>query len=124
MQKMETGMPPTQRELKSKVYLHVIGTDPEKDPLVFGYEASPKVRMDSTDIPWIVTWPGSPYAFGVVAHGVQNEITLYAAPLDSLGKPDIPWWKVADVENMVTNFAPRGDQIYLLTHKYELRAQG
>ena len=60
MQKMEVGMPPTQRELKSKVYLHVIGTDPERDPLVFGYEASPRVRMDSTDIPWIVTWPGSP----------------------------------------------------------------
>src|SRR5439155_751186 len=65
----------------------------------------------------VVTYPGSPYAFGLVAHGVQNEITLYIAPIDSVGKPDTPWRKVCDVEDEVADFTPRGDQIYLLTHK-------
>ena len=117
MQKMEAGMPPTERELKSKVYLHVVGTDPEKDPVVLGYEASPKVKIAPTDIPFVVTSPASPYAFGLIAHGVRREITLYVTRLDSLGKPDIPWRKVCDVEDDVTDFAPRGEEIYLLTHK-------
>src|SRR5437667_9871902 len=124
MQKMYPGMPPTERELKSKVYLHVVGTDPWCDQLVSGYEVSPRVRIDPTDIPFMVTYPGSPYAFGVVAHGVQNEITLYVAPLDSVGKPDTPWRKVCDVEDEVVDFTPRGDQMYFLTHKGASRVTG
>ncbi|HXL86210.1 MAG TPA: hypothetical protein VN927_03330, partial [Gemmatimonadaceae bacterium] len=96
MQKMQPGMPGTERELKSKVYLHVLGTDPEKDPVVFGYDVSPRVKMVPTDIPFIVTNPGSPYALGVIAHGVQNEITVYIAPLTSINSPDIPWRKIVD----------------------------
>src|SRR5204863_168527 len=107
MQKMDPGMPPTERALKSKVYVHVVGTDPDSDPLVFGYEVSPRVKIEPADIPFIVTYPGSPYAFGVVAHGVENEITLYMAPLTSVGKPDTPWQKVCDVEDDVVDFTPR-----------------
>src|SRR5207247_10689863 len=84
---------------------------------VLGDEVAPLVRIAPADIPYIVTYPGSPYAFAVVAHGVQNEITLYVAPLDSVGKPDTPWRKLCDVEDEVVDFTPRGDQIYFLTHK-------
>ena len=122
-QKMEPGMAATERELKSKVYLHVVGTDPEKDPVIFGYEVSPRVSIAPTDIPFVATVPGSPYAFGAVYHGVQNEITLYVAPLTSFGEADIPWRKILDVENEVTDFAPRGDAIYLLSHKGASRYQ-
>jgi prolyl oligopeptidase len=121
MQKMLPGMPATERELKSKVYLHMLGTDPEKDRAVFGYEVSPRVKVAPTDIPFVITQPGSPYAFGGLAHGVQNEITLYAAPMASLGDADIPWHKIVDVDDQVTDFAPRGEDIYLTTHKGALR---
>ena len=117
MQKMEPGMPGTERELKSKVYLHVLGTDPEKDPVVFGYEVSPRVKMVPTDLPFVVTNPGSPYALGVIAHGVQNEITVYVAPLASINSPDIPWRKIVDVQDEVTDAQPHGDGVYLQTHK-------
>jgi prolyl oligopeptidase len=121
MQKMQPGMPGTERELKSKVYLHVVGTDPEKDPLVFGYEVSPRVKMVPTDVPFVVTTPGSLYAFGVIAHGVQNELTVYAAPLTSINSTDIPWRKIVDVDDEATDFAPHGDDVYLFTHKGALR---
>jgi prolyl oligopeptidase len=117
MQKMQPGMPPTERELKSKVYLHVVGTDPEKDPVVFGYQVSPRVKMVPTDLPFVITSPTSQYAFGLIAHGVQNEITLYAAPLASINSNDIPWRKIVDVDDEVVDFAPRGDDVYLLSHK-------
>jgi hypothetical protein len=35
-QKLGPKSGPTDRELNSRVYLHVIGTDPDKDPMVFG----------------------------------------------------------------------------------------
>ncbi|MGI8403080.1 MAG: prolyl oligopeptidase family serine peptidase [Gemmatimonadaceae bacterium] len=117
MQKMEAGMPSTERELKSKVYLHVVGTDPEKDPVVFGYEVSPKVKLVATDIPWVTSIPGANYAFAFAAHGVQNEITAYVAPLSSIHSKDIPWRKIVDVDDEVTNFDVHGDDLYLMTHK-------
>lgn len=123
MQQLEPGMPPAERKLKSKVYLHIVGTDPDKDPVVFGYDVSPTVKVAPTDIPFVSIWPGSPYAFGVVGHGVQNEITMYAAPLNSIGHGEIPWRKIVDVEDEVTGFVPHGEDIYLLSHKGASRGQ-
>ena len=66
----------------------------------------------------MVLTPASPWAFGLVIHGVQNEATIYAAPLDTLGAAaETPWHLVADVEDAVTNFDARGERIYLLSHK-------
>lgn len=117
LQKLGPNAAPTDRYLKSRGFLHVLGTDPDKDPAVFGFELSPLVKVDPADIAFAVTAPGSPYALGVVAHGVRNEITLYVAPLASLDKPDIPWKKVCDVDDDVTGFDVHGDDIYLQSHK-------
>ncbi len=117
LQKLSPNSPPTEKYQKSHIYLHEIGTDPEKDEMVFGYGVSPKVTISPDDFPIIFTSEKSSYAFGLIAHGVQNEITLYTAPLDEVGKPDTPWQKVTDVNDDVTNFAVHGDDLYLLTHK-------
>src|SRR5262249_16797220 len=117
LQKLGADAPPTDRYLKSRVFLHLIGADPEKDPAVFGYGVSPYVKVDPADIPFMVTFPGSPHAIGLLAHGVEREITLYAAPLESLGKAGAPWHKLCDVADDVTDFAAHGDDLYLLTHK-------
>ena len=53
----------------------------------------------------------------MVFHGVQNEITLYAAPRKALKGAATPWRKVADIEDAVTSFAARGEDVYLLTHR-------
>jgi prolyl oligopeptidase len=121
MQKMQPGMPPTERELKSKVFLHVVGTDPEKDPVVFGYDVSPSVPMVPTDLPFVITSPASQYAFGLIAHGVRPEITVYTAPLSSINGSNTPWRKLVDVDADVVDFAPHGDDLFLMTHKDALR---
>jgi prolyl oligopeptidase len=117
MQEMAPGIPPTETELKSKVYLHVLGTDPAKDPAVFGYGVSPRVSFLPIDVPSVATYPGSPYAFGIISHGVDFNLTIYVAPLESLTKADIPWTKICDVEDQIMGFAPHGDEIYLRSHK-------
>src|SRR5439155_9543143 len=52
-----------------------------------------------------------------VQAGVQREIALYAAPLDTLAKPNPPWVKICDRSDNVTDFAVRGGDIYLMTHR-------
>ncbi|MBV8631388.1 MAG: prolyl oligopeptidase family serine peptidase, partial [Silvibacterium sp.] len=116
MQKLGPKSAPTDRELNSRVYLHVIGSDPEKDPLVFGIGLT-GVQIQPADIPMVQTFPGSQYVIGIVAHGVQNETTLYTAPLKSLNGSSIPWMKICDVDDDVTGFDVHGDDLYLQSHK-------
>jgi prolyl oligopeptidase len=117
LQKLGPNSAPTDRYLKSRVYLHVLRTDPEKDIALFGSDMSAAVQMKPEDIPFVGIVPGSPYSLGVIAHGVQNEVTIYSASLDSLRSPDIPWKKICDVDDDVTGFDVHGSDLYLQTHK-------
>jgi prolyl oligopeptidase len=117
LQKLGNGAPPTDRYLKSATYLHVVGENPDKDAAIFGFELSPAVKSDAADLPFVAFIPNTTFAIGVLAHGVQNEVTIYVAPVDSLGKSGTPWRLICDVEAAVTNLTARGDELYLLTHK-------
>jgi prolyl oligopeptidase len=117
MQKMQPGMQPTERELKSTVYAHTIGTDPDKDQPIFGYGVSRGINLAPTDIPWVYVIPGSTYALAVAAHGTQNEFTAYAAPSSTLGHGPVPWRLLFDTADQVTAYTARGDDLYLVSHK-------
>jgi prolyl oligopeptidase len=117
LQKLEPGMPATERYQKSRMYLHVLGADAEKEQPVFGFEISPLVKMETADIPGISVTPNSKYAVGVVEHGTRRELTLYAAPLASVGRPKTPWRKICDVGDDVTRFDVSRGEIFLSTHK-------
>ncbi len=116
LQRLRSNAPEEEKEIKSRAYLHVIGTTPEHDTVVFGYGVSPLVKVEPADISFVVTTPEVPFALGMVEHG-SNEFTLYVTPLDSVGKRNTPWRKVCDVDDAVTSMAVRGDGLWLLTHK-------
>jgi prolyl oligopeptidase len=111
--------PLTERYFDSRIYLHRLGSDPERDPIVFGRGVNHQADIAREDFPLIVTSPVSDWMGGIVAHGVLSELTLYIAPCAALhGDPaTIPWVKVADVDDAVTSGDLAGDTIYLLTHK-------
>jgi len=69
------------------------------------------------EVSFIVSSAASSWALGVVVKFVKNEVTLYAAPLDSVGSADTPWKKIVGEEDEVTRYDLRGDMVYLLTHK-------
>src|SRR6202049_3436265 len=72
LRKAAPNDPRTSYYLNSKDYLHHIADDPEKDVAIFGNGLSPAVSMTASDFPFVSIPPGSKYAFGVIAHGVQN----------------------------------------------------
>ena len=117
MQKLGPDSSPNDRELNSVAYLHELGRDPEKDAPVLGRDLSPDVQTVPTDIPILATTPGSDYVLALVNHGVQNELTIYAAPVSAANDAGTKWRKICDADDDVTGVAVHGNDLYLQTHK-------
>ncbi len=116
LQKLAPGQPLTEFEEKSTVYLHVLGTPVDSDKPVLGFGLSQRVEVSPTDLPYVISTIHSKWAIGILLHGVLNEHTFLKAPIDSLGKPDIPWEKICDASDDITVVAVHGSDLYLLSH--------
>jgi len=121
LQKMTPDMPRTAFEQRSRAYLHQLGQDPDRDRFIFGFGYSSDVKIDDNDLSFINYSPASPYLFGLVAHGTENEVTAYYIAIDQLTASPIKWRKLFDVDADVVGFDVYKDDIYLLTHKRKPR---
>jgi len=121
LQKLTPDMPRTAFEQRSRAYIHELGQDTEKDRFVFGWNYSADVKVDDNDISIPIYSPASPYVFGLLAHGTQNEVTVYYVPADQMKGNAIAWKKLFDVDAAVTNFTLYQDDLYLVTHKNQPR---
>jgi prolyl oligopeptidase len=107
----------TDKYLNSRAYLHVMGTDPERDIALIGtHVAGNRLAVTPVDAPFVVTVAGSFYEFAVISHGAERAMTLYIGKATD-SAADTVWRKVADTPDAVTDFALHGRKLYLLTHK-------
>ncbi len=117
-QKLGPDAPPTAKYQKLRVYRHTLGSDPEKDALVFGYDVSPKVKVLEDDFPVVFYSPAAPKSLvGLVIHGVKNEKDLYVTPFADTPTANTAWNKVADDSDDITALDVHGDDLFLLSHK-------
>jgi prolyl oligopeptidase len=116
-QTLPPGAPATEARQKFRSYLHVLGTDPEKDTPVFGYGVVPSIDVDPSLIASVATQPGSRWALGVLNGSVTPNSAYYITPVGSIGKPNPAWRKIADLADGVTDISVHGDDLYLLTYK-------
>jgi prolyl oligopeptidase len=93
------------------------------DVAIFGNDLNPAVAIDADDTPTVRVSPVSPFAIGIVSHGVQDEFSLYVVPLTQLRGAETPWRKLAISEQAITDFDLRGEWIFLLTHEGAPRYQ-
>jgi len=117
LQKLAAGAPATEKYQRSKVYLHKLGTDPEKDPVVLGIDVPGSPKLEPAQGPFAYIHPVEPYVFALVTNFVQNESALFVAPTAALGTGEIPWKKICDFSDDITNFDVEGDALFLLSHK-------
>ena len=115
--KLAPGAPETAKYLNSGLWLHQIGSAPEKDVAILAVGLNPKVSLSPVDAPFMITAPGSTQALAVINHGATPESTVYLAPLSQVHDAQTAWVKIADVSEAVANVALRGDDIYLLSHR-------
>ncbi len=117
LQELGPGKTAMDKELDSTSYLHQLGDKVDKDVAVLGRNFNPPVPMDPTDEPFVGIQTGSPYAVGIIAHGVKNELTVLVSPADALAQGKPAWTKVADLADDVTDLAGMGHDMWLKTHK-------
>lgn len=120
LQKLAPDAPPTDLYQKSRVYLHVLGTNADADKAVFGYEVNPKIKLETMPLPFLAVPLDSKYMFAIVNSGVSPNSELYVAPLGALkgnSPAAIEWRKIANLDDEVSNFDIYGDDVYLTTFK-------
>src|SRR5262249_37083394 len=102
---------------KSRAYVHVLGTDPEKDRAILGPGVSADFVTDPLAVPFVSTAPGSPFVIGIVGNGNQREFNLYVARASALADGAPAWQRVVRLDDEVTDAALIGSTLYLMTHK-------
>jgi len=115
LQALAPNAPRTDKYLNSRVYRHAVGRPADQDEAVFA-RGTPGVEATAEDIPVVVAAPRSRWALGVVAHGTQRELTIYAAPVERATRPGAPWTRVVDVPDAVIDVSLLGEDVYLLSH--------
>jgi prolyl oligopeptidase len=117
LQKLPEGAPATDLYQKSRVYWHVLGTNPDDDKSIFGYEVNPNIKMAPEPLPFAGIPRGSKYVFANVNSGVSPNSEYYVAPIDKLNQSPIPWRKIVGLDDEIGNLDIHGDDLYLLTYK-------
>jgi prolyl oligopeptidase len=116
-QKLPAGTPASETYKNTITYLHKMGSPVDEDAAVFGFELSPKIAFAPLDFPSVRVFPTSEYLIGQIHHGDSQELTLYTARRDALGKKTVPWKKVCGVSDAVVAFEIYGEFVYLVTSK-------
>jgi prolyl oligopeptidase len=117
LQDLPAGAPAEQVRQNFRSYLHILGTGEAKDMPIFGSGVIPAIAVDPSLIASVNIPLNSRYAVGELNGSVTPNSAYYIAPVDSIGKPDTPWRKIADFADGVTAVRVHGDDLYLLTYK-------
>lgn len=124
LQKVTPNMPDAARYQKSVSRLHVVGTDPDSDPAIFGFGLNPAIPLAPEELPTVYAAPGTSYIVAVIRRGVEQARRVYVAPLKEATRPDIHWkpiaanyddgiiaWKPASAGEAPTH----GDTLYMIS---------
>ena len=113
--KVASGAPEAERLTGSRTHLHVLGTDAQVDPPLFGPGLSARVPMGSDAMPIVRVIAGCPQVFGIISRGVQPEMGIYTAPRVGLRGTRTRWQRLASPKDEITSFEVHGDDLYLLS---------
>jgi len=108
---------PAERYRNTRAYQHVVGHSSAEDEELLGTGTNANVAVGPDDFPSLRVPPGTPYIFAYLNHGVRPELTLYSVPRSAFKGKHTAWRKIADVDDGVTQFTARGEDVFLLTHQ-------
>jgi len=109
------GAPVNQRYDRYRAFLHVLGTDPDKDLPVIGHGVLPPQDVPIHGESYVMIPPGSHYAVGVVDAGIHGNNAYYIADASAIGKPNLGWRKIADFADDIHDIGIHGEDLYLLS---------
>lgn len=104
------------RELNSKVWLHVVGTDPSEDKLIFSRDKYPELDVKPEEMPVVIYGKISGYLYGMIAT-VDNKMNVYYAPVEELNNDKINWKRLMEPSDEIYDWVATEEDLYLLTPK-------
>ena len=121
LQELPANAPPTAIYENERVYLHVIGSDPEKDAKVFGPGVSPSIEIPKAGFVGMGITPGSDYALAYYSAGTTDPEALYSAPISKAQDP-ASWKQIISSQDVVSpgadnSLAVHGNMAYVLVDK-------
>ena len=105
-----------ERYLDSVARFHRLGTDPANDPVLMKRGMPGGIAYDQIQLPFIVTYVGSPYAILMLAD-VRPEARLFIARVQDAVAGRAKWVPIADFPDEVTGIELDGEDLYLLANK-------
>jgi prolyl oligopeptidase len=115
---------PVQRYQRRPAKFHLLGSDPESDPVFISYDERPLPGQDPVAIPYVFAPPDSPYLFAALIHGVDRARTAFYARDADLSDPhSIAWMPLVDRDDRVESLALHGDTIFFLSTRAAPRRQ-
>jgi prolyl oligopeptidase len=104
-----------------RTFLHILGTDPEKDAPVFGPGLPGSSAVPEAGFSGVVGSQDSPYVLAIYTAGTIDSGAVYVAKeKDAIG-PSTPWKQILNPEDrMITGGSPAaliGSTLYVLTSK-------
>jgi prolyl oligopeptidase len=117
IQQLPEGASDDETYQKSRIFKHILGTSPDTDKPIFGFEVNPNISLDAKMIPSINTNPHWKYVIATLNSGTASNNEIYVAPVDSLNQQQIPWRKVVSLNDEISDYDLHGDDLYLVTYK-------
>jgi len=102
LQELAANAPPTAIYENERVYLHVLGSDAEQDPRIFGPGVSPSIEIPRAGFVGMATTPGSKYALAFYSAGTIDPASLYIAPIAKTLDANTPWKKIVSADDGVS----------------------
>jgi prolyl oligopeptidase len=104
------------REKDSKVYLHIVGTDPAADIEIFSRAKYPELGIKEEDIVHVFYEKYSKCIFGYVGTA-DRRLNIFYAPASELRKEKIAWKQLLRVEDEVYDFWVTEEELFVYTPK-------
>ena len=98
----------------SKVYLHMVGSDPSLDREFFSSATNPEMNIKPEDIPFVHYDKDSKHLYAFVQN-VDRRLTVYYAPISELEAEKTSWKPLLRPQDNVHNFSVTEKDLYLYT---------
>ena len=104
------------RNLNTKNYLHEVGSDPDKDRMVFWAPDYPELKITPEESPNIFYDKDSDKLF-MYASTVERNAKIFMADADGLEKERTDWKQIVKREDMITSLFTDKKNFYLMSKK-------
>ena len=102
--------------LNTKVYQHILNTDPSTDREIFSREKYPELDLNPEDFNYPRYYNGCNFVF-IYAATLDRRLNMFYAPINELKKDEINWKSLFKPEEEVYSFRVTENDLYILTPK-------